>query len=679
MGALEVHDLPAGRLFINKTDIIQVIFYGTDSHRIQPGQAIVVDQRGHEGQLELVSFLKDTKGWEHRKEVEHEIEVSGTPTSLLKKYKIDPEFFYHPDTYRLSDAFKFASEHKGKFSVLIIRDNSSYITKAGLIGGRGDVMMASVIAKALKYNYGDNVTVYMKVMKGGEQLVQNNPYVDKVFIDMQEAEDMRPDIKFSVNDLEFKVEMKDIERQKDVTKNRASIYLSMLDLPLENKTPIYLTTKEEDEWAKKELTAKGFDLAGSKPIIGVQLKGSNLSRTWMKTEELVKDLKKDYQVLILDEMKDELFVYTLRQSAALMKQTALIVTPNSFFFHLAGAMKHRCITLFGSVDSKIWVEDYEKCIPIEGVCPFGSRKCWWTLKCLPGPDMYSKELSGSPACLDSITVGDVRKQIASQLHPKRIGIILLTYDCLASTKKAVDSIRSFHDYELFVIDNASTDGTVEWLKKNNITFVSKKLSVTQAQNVGFRMMMKKGNFDYYMLLNNDVILSSTYLDTLVETLDRRKCAAVTGRVIDSNECSETEFSEKVSPIESTMTLMVAGDFSAILFSKEILEKVGAVDEIFSPRYQEDEDFLLRIRLADGEIIRTFNTTFYHHLGTTQEQHSEEKKHHELNWNRNVARFKTKWKFDCYAERGLYANLNDIKRLCPDWKEKIFIPLTDDIK
>jgi GT2 family glycosyltransferase len=290
--------------------------------------------------------------------------------------------------------------------------------------------------------------------------------------------------------------------------------------------------------------------------------------------------------------------------------------------------------------------------------------------------MYEREVSKSPDCMENITVDQVVAAIEKQFSAKKIAIVLLTYDCLESTKKTIDSIRSFHDYQIFVVDNSSTDGTQEWLKAQGIKFVSKKMSVTKAQNEGIRMALAAGAFDYFMILNNDVILSSTYLDVLVETIERRKCIAATGHVIDSRDPYAHNFSSMTYQTETKLAIMVAGDFSAVLFSPEALKKVGALDEQFHPRYQEDEDYFLRLRLAGGEIIKTLRTTFHHVLGTTLAKHGEDKTKFGDDWNRNTEKFKRKWGFDPYAQRNTLLDLPKVKQLSADWESKIFIPIEE---
>lgn len=576
----------------------------------------------------------------------------------IKKYRIPDHLFIHPDSLRNMGAFKLAAEKKDIFSVGIIRT----------IKGLGDVLILSVIGKALKEQYPGKVKVWFAVHPGHEVLLENSPYVDKVFTSEEELMKAQPDVHLNVNDLEFKTEL---QKNEKIVCNRTALYLDKMELSVENKTPAYVVTEEEKLIAQKTLRKLKYNL--KKSIIGIQLYGSNISKTYPHMRTVAERLKKQgYQIFYLDEKPHK---YELREIAAIANETTLMITPNSFFYHLAGALKKRAVALFGYTDGRIWTEDYERVTPVQIPCPLGKERCWWRIECIPGANLQEKENKTTPECLANIPVEHVLEEVNKQLvERKRILIVMLTYNGLGMTKQAVDSIRSFHEYDIFIVDNMSNDGTIEWLQKNNIEYISKKTSVAQALNIGLKKAYDK-KYDYTLVCNNDIVLEENYIDKVVEIAERRKCLAVSGRIINKGE-KMIELPSRVKTAESPMLVTIAGSFSAILLSQRCLEVVGKFDERYRPRYQEDDDYLLRIRLFGDELIYTYSTSFLHLLGQVVKTIKKEKINYLTDWGRNVQQYTKKWGFDPYKERSVHLRLNDVKSRCPDWQKKILLPLSE---
>ena len=570
----------------------------------------------------------------------------------IRQYNIPDQFlidFTHPDSLRIRGAFEFARKNKGQFSVGIVRTWS----------GRGDVLMSSVIAKALKCQYGEDVSVWFVVLPGYESLLLHNPYVDRIFTNERFFEIAKPDITFNVNDLEFRAETAEFERDGVVTRNRAFIYLNQVDLSLENRTPTYVVTDQENRWAKAELKAFGYK--AKPPIIGIQLYGSNLSRTYPHMRKVGAEMEKEgYQVFYLDTRNSVgKYEYGLREVAALINRMAITLTPNSFFYHLAGAMKKRAIALFGYTDGEVWTQDYEKVTAAQLMeCPHDSKpKCWWKIRCMPGD--FGEKQTKLPDCLEKIPVGLIKQKVREHFEAKKILVTVLTYNFLDLTRQMIDSIRSFHNYDVFVIDNASTDGTQKWLKEQGIRFVSKQMSVPEAWNLGMRTAYNEG-YDYCLLCNNDLLLSASYIDMVVEVAERQQAYAVTGNVIEKGIGNPVTYAQQVKPMEEKIETMVAGDYSALLISRTCVEEIGKFNERFKPRYQSDEDHLLRLRLAKKSVVKNYATTFYHLLGAVVRQSPEAVLQHEKEWKINVELFKKLWGVDPYKERSKLASLKYIK-------------------
>ena len=67
----------------------------------------------------------------------------------------------------------------------------------------------------------------------------------------------------------------------------------------------------------------------------------------------------------------------------------------------------------------------------------------------------------------------------------KIACVVLTYNRLSLLKRCIDSIRNqtYQEFDIYVIDNASTDGTAHWLSLQN------DLTVNSILAYKFLMMM----------------------------------------------------------------------------------------------------------------------------------------------------------------------------------------------
>ena len=101
--------------------------------------------------------------------------------------------------------------------------------------------------------------------------------------------------------------------------------------------------------------------------------------------------------------------------------------------------------------------------------------------------------------------------------------------CLASLKE-----QTLGDYELLVLDNASTDGSVEWLREQLSSEPRMKLTELD-QNLGYAAAHNRHIFaargEYVLLLNQDVELDAEFLRRAVGAFDGRpNIGAVQGRL-----------------------------------------------------------------------------------------------------------------------------------------------------
>ncbi len=99
-------------------------------------------------------------------------------------------------------------------------------------------------------------------------------------------------------------------------------------------------------------------------------------------------------------------------------------------------------------------------------------------------------------------------------------------ECLRSLSE-----QSTHDWNLKILDNGSTDGSQDLLQEWTLEHGGHL--ETRAKNLGFAAahneLLRRSEADYVLVLNQDVILASTYIEKLVDYIViHRDVGSVTG-------------------------------------------------------------------------------------------------------------------------------------------------------
>jgi len=209
------------------------------------------------------------------------------------------------------------------------------------------------------------------------------------------------------------------------------------------------------------------------------------------------------------------------------------------------------------------------------------------------------------------------------MNNRNILIAVQTFNGLNYTKNTFKSIKdqdTFHNIYFFVIDNSSTDGTIEWLIQNNINhqILNPRQCSATGMNRCLTYFYTNPNYDYLILLNNDVYIYPNFIETIVKDFENQNnilpgcllmCGVQTTKINDKQRRAIKK--QELQDIEDEV---MSGDYSAFIISKDVIDKVGYFDERFSPRYIEDNDYTHRIYLSGGYCIRNGKCLFDHELG-----------------------------------------------------------------
>lgn len=215
----------------------------------------------------------------------------------------------------------------------------------------------------------------------------------------------------------------------------------------------------------------------------------------------------------------------------------------------------------------------------------------------------------------------------------KVGIVMPTINLWNKyTKPALDSVmiaasialKEGIESSLLLVDNASTDETQsEAPKAFDVTNADipyeyhrndEMWSFSKTVNFGVKHFLNK-DYDYVLILNNDIVLHADAITRLVERFEKGSvamatCLDVTGECLgDPLKLADLKSNDKEACEETPHPC-----FSAFMINRECWDTVGEFDEVFAPAYYEDNDYHYRIQLA-GLLAVTYPPAMFFHYGS----------------------------------------------------------------
>lgn len=237
-------------------------------------------------------------------------------------------------------------------------------------------------------------------------------------------------------------------------------------------------------------------------------------------------------------------------------------------------------------------------------------------------------------------------QNVSYNEPVDISIIIVNYNVkefVANLLGSLEKARNDFNLEIFIVDNASSDGSVGYLKKRfpEITYILNE------ENAGFgranNQAIRRANGRYTLLINPDAIVRQDTLKVMFRYMEQHPETAAAGCKILNPDGSFAPESRRAVPTPMTALWKILGlprlfpnskRFSAyylggedenkqssvpvlsgafMFFRTSVLREVGGFDEQFF-MYGEDIDLCYRIRQKGWNIDYLPATSIIHYKG-----------------------------------------------------------------
>ncbi len=205
---------------------------------------------------------------------------------------------------------------------------------------------------------------------------------------------------------------------------------------------------------------------------------------------------------------------------------------------------------------------------------------------------------------------------------KTFSLVIPLYNQVTYTKQCLESVFLTCDpvtTEVIVIDNASTDGTQEYLT----TVSSKLITIANEENRGFAGACNQGimraSSPWIVVMNNDVIVTKGWLEGLSSAAADFSLDCVTPGI------REGELNYPIALYAPNYTAKMKGvlrrhTVNGICFAahRSVFDAIGLFDENFLYGQYEDSDLFMRMRKA-GFRLGTTGRAFIHHYGSVTQK------------------------------------------------------------
>ncbi len=218
-----------------------------------------------------------------------------------------------------------------------------------------------------------------------------------------------------------------------------------------------------------------------------------------------------------------------------------------------------------------------------------------------------------------------------------VSIIIVNYNGRSYLEKCLSSITksSYEKYEIILVDNNSSDSSIEFVEKNypvvDIIKLDKNYGFAEPNNIG----AKSAKGEFFLFLNNDTIPTPDFITELIKTAKEDSEIAIFQSLLlkpDDTIDSSGDFIDKYGRAYSSkekaseVRPILSARGASMMIRKKVFWDLGGFDKNYFATF-EDVDMGLRAWIWGYKAVLVPKSVVYHLSGQTIQKLSSEVSFH----------------------------------------------------
>ena len=203
---------------------------------------------------------------------------------------------------------------------------------------------------------------------------------------------------------------------------------------------------------------------------------------------------------------------------------------------------------------------------------------------------------------------------------KNCTIIIVTYNSSHLIKFCLQNIN-IDQYKVILVDNASSDNTLEIISSNfpqiQIIKNNKNIGYGRANNIA----LKQVKTDFSLLLNVDAVIDQKNIDNIINLMQQNQQIAIAGpmvysgqlqdnKIINQTKCTKNRYHNQKCLEDKNFYFSGFVTGAAMFLNMKIMSKIGFFDEGFF-LYCEDNELCKRSLQKKYKVVVIKNSKFCH--------------------------------------------------------------------